>query len=72
MKAVWTSQGGLGFYAQEMGFNPQNGDNLLLVSFYETSDHMGVSKLVKLTNGESVELRDESGRPRWAGWSRGG
>ena len=59
-------------YAQEMGFNPQKGDNLQLMGFYETPDHMEISEVVNLTSGENVVLRDENGRPGWAGWRRGG
>ena len=57
-------------YAQEMGFSPQYGDNLQLMGFYETPDHKEVSTMVNLTSGESVVLRDENGRPMWAGWRR--
>ena len=57
-------------YAQEMGFIPQDGDILQLAGFYETPDHKEVSTMVNLTSAESVVLRDESGRPMWAGWRR--
>ncbi len=58
-------------YAQGLGFSPTAGDHLQMVGFYETPDHMEISELVNLTNNERVVLRDENGRPMWAGWRRG-
>jgi hypothetical protein len=59
-------------FAQEQGFFPQPGDQLRLTGFFETEDHLEVSQIENLTNGEIVILRDGSGRPMWAGWRRNG
>ncbi len=58
-------------FAQGLGFSPTAGDHLQLLGFYDTPDRMEISELVNLTNYERVVLRDESGRPMWAGWRRG-
>ena len=59
-------------FAQEQGFFPQPGDQLRLTGFFEAKDHLEVSQIENLTNGEIVILRDGSGRPMWAGWRRNG
>ena len=59
-------------FAQEAGFTPQPGDDLLLTGFFETEDHFEVSHIQNQSTGEVLSLRDESGRPIWAGWRRGG
>lgn len=58
-------------FAQEAGFTLQPGDHLLLTGFYETEDHFEVSHIQNQSSGEVLFLRDESGRPMWAGWRRG-
>jgi hypothetical protein len=59
-------------FAQEAGFTPQPGDDLLLTGFFETEDHFEVSRIQNQSSGEALTLRDEGGRPMWAGWRRGG
>ncbi len=59
-------------FAQEQGFLPRTGDQLHLVGFFETEDHLEVSRIDNLTTGETIILRDESSRPMWAGWRRRG
>lgn len=59
-------------FAQEAGYTLQPGDQLLLTGFYETEDHFEVSHIQNQSTGQVLTLRDESGRPMWAGWRRGG
>jgi len=59
-------------FAQEQGFSPQPGDTLVLTGFYETDGRLEVSHIDDLTSGSSLVLRDENGRPMWAGRGRKG
>jgi len=59
-------------FAQEQGFTPQVGDTLALTGFYETDGRLEVSQIENLTSGETLALRDENGRPMWAGRGRRG
>ena len=59
------------WYAQEQGFAAQIGDELVLTGFYENED-FEVGQIENLTNGQTVILRDETGRPMWAGRGRRG
>ncbi len=59
-------------FAQEQGFAPQAGDMLALTGFYETDGRLEVSHIEDLTSGNSLVLRDENGRPMWAGRGRRG
>jgi len=58
------------FYAQEMGFNPQIGDQLWLEAFYDAEGHLEIRFIENITSGEILVTRDESGRPMWAGRGR--
>lgn len=59
------------WFAQEQGFSAEIGDQVTLTGFYEGED-FEVSQIDDATNGQSVLLRDESGRPMWAGRGRRG
>lgn len=56
-------------FAQELGFMAQAGDSISLLGFYEDGD-FEIGGIDDLTSGQSVSLRDESGRPLWAGRGR--
>jgi hypothetical protein len=58
-------------FAQEQGFSAQIGDTLTLIGFYE-GDEYEVGLINDATSGQAVTLRNESGRPMWAGRGRGG
>ena len=58
-------------FAQEQGFAAQVGDAATLTGFWEDGD-FEVGQIDNLTSGQSVSLRDASGRPLWAGRGRGG
>jgi hypothetical protein len=58
-------------FAQELGFSAQVGDELTLIGFYE-GDELEVALIKDATNGLAVALRDENGRPLWAGRGRRG
>ena len=67
------------WFAQEQGFSAQVGDQVTLVGFYESDDpstssrHLfEVSRVDDATNGRTVLMRDENGRPLWAGRGRRG
>ncbi|MBN2503514.1 MAG: hypothetical protein JXB38_22245 [Anaerolineales bacterium] len=53
-------------FAQESGFSVQLGDQLELSGFYE-NDSYEVAAIHDLTSGAGVQIRDETGRPLWAG-----
>lgn len=60
-------------YAQEQGFATQVGDIVTLTGFYESADVFSAAVIADETSGQSVTVRDESGRPLWAGQGgRGG
>jgi hypothetical protein len=59
------------WFAQEQGFSAQMGDQVTLIGFYE-GDHFEVGRIDNTTNGQTVRVRDENGRPLWAGRGRRG
>jgi hypothetical protein len=59
------------WFAQEQGFSAQVGDQVTLIGFYE-GDHFEVGRIDNATNGQTVRLRDENGRPLWARRGRRG
>lgn len=58
-------------YAQSQGFTAQPGDKLTLAGFYDGETFEAVT-ITNNTSGQSVTLRDETGRPMWAGRGRTG
>jgi len=56
-------------FALEQGFNAQPGDQMTLTAFDEDGV-LEVGQITDLSSGQSVQLRDESGRPMWAGRGR--
>lgn len=59
------------WFAQEQGFVAEEGDELAVVGFYE-DEAFEAGRLDNLTTGLSVPIREESGRPLWAGGGRRG
>jgi hypothetical protein len=59
------------WFAQEQGFSAQPGDEVTLVGFYEDGE-FEVGRLDNLSAGLTVPIREESGRPLWAGGGRRG
>ena len=53
-------------FAQEQDFSAQAGDEVTLTGFYE-GEEFEVGRIENVTSGQSVLLRDENGRPMWAG-----
>jgi hypothetical protein len=67
------------WFAQEQGFSAQVGDQVTLVGFYEGDDpstgselRFEVGRIDDVTQGQTVLVRDENGRPLWAGRGRRG
>ncbi|MGD8624288.1 MAG: hypothetical protein PVJ34_07120 [Anaerolineae bacterium] len=56
-------------FLDELGFAAQIGQRLQLTGFYEDGD-FEVGTVENLTTGQTVEIRDETGRPLWAGRGR--
>jgi hypothetical protein len=54
------------WFAQETGFWAQVGNQLTLTGFYK-GDEFEVGRIDDITSGQTVLLRDENGRPMWAG-----
>jgi hypothetical protein len=59
------------WFAQGQGFVAQEGDELAVVGFYE-GDEFEAGQLNNLSSGLSVPIREENGRPLWAGGGRRG
>ena len=57
-------------YAQEQQFGVQVGDRLRLHGFYE-GEELEVGRIENQRSGASVQMRDENGRPMWAGRGNG-
>jgi hypothetical protein len=67
-----TVQIGLGpsFYREEQGFALEIGERVRVSGFYEDGEFKA-QQVTKLATGESITLRDDDGRPMWAGRGRG-
>jgi hypothetical protein len=59
------------WFAQEQGFSTKAGDQVTLTGFYEGED-LEVGQISDGTNGQTAQIREESGRPLWAGRGRRG
>lgn len=58
-------------FMQDSGFVTSIGNTLLITGFYE-DDEYKVATIVDQTTGETIVVRDEGGRPGWAGNGWGG
>lgn len=58
-------------FAVSQGFMAQAGDQVQVTGFYE-GDTFEAAQISDATSGEIVSIRDESGRPLWAGGGRRG
>lgn len=58
------------WFIQEQGGVYQVGDQVTIVGFYEAGE-LEVGQIVNNTTGQSISVRDENGRPLWAGQGRG-
>jgi hypothetical protein len=58
-------------YLLEQGFQVAVGDRVKLVGFYENGS-FEAGAVTNLSTGQQVLIRDENGRPLWAGRGRGG
>jgi hypothetical protein len=56
-------------FALEQGFQAEPGDRLTLTGFPEDGEFK-VGRIDDDTTGETVVLRDETGRPGWSGQGR--
>jgi hypothetical protein len=59
------------WYWEAEGIALEAGDSVEVTGFYE-GDEFEVARVENTTTGESVTLRDDSGRPMWAGRGRQG
>ncbi|NPV87676.1 MAG: hypothetical protein HPY45_16885 [Anaerolineae bacterium] len=59
-------------YAQEQGFSVNAGDSVSVQGFYDEDGEFEAAVITNLASGQSVTLRDQNGRPLWAGGRRGG
>jgi hypothetical protein len=58
-------------FAQEQGFSLKVGDAVTLAGFDESGEFK-IGQVTNQGNGTSITLRDENGRPGWAGRGRRG
>lgn len=54
------------WFAQDQGFSTNEGDEIVLTGFME-GDEFETAKIKNLSNGFTISIRDETGRPLWAG-----
>lgn len=54
-------------YAREQGFVAHSDDQLVVRGFYEDGEFKP-AQIDNLTSGQSVIVRDDTGRPMWSGW----
>ena len=59
-------------YAQSAGFSAEVGDSVRITGFYDQEGKFEAKLIKNLASGQSVTLRDEGGRPMWAGRGRWG
>ena len=59
-------------FALENGYTLQAGDQVRLTGFYEDAERFEVGAIENLTQGTSFQIRDQDGRPLWAGRGRQG
>jgi hypothetical protein len=67
------------WFAQEQGFAAEVGDQVTLLGFYEdgrslasSESHFEAGQISNETTGKTVQIRESSGRPLWAGRGRRG
>ena len=53
-------------FAQESGYHPAVGNEVKLNGFYENGE-FEVSSIEDLTSGQTILLREDTGRPLWSG-----
>jgi hypothetical protein len=58
-------------FANDMGFQAQAGDSIAMSGFYEDGEWK-TTEIENLSNGTSLILRSDSGRPMWAGQGQQG
>ena len=58
-------------FIQENGFTAASGDDVILTGFME-SNSFETGKLENVSTGSLIQVREETGRPLWAGGRRGG
>lgn len=59
------------WFAQEQGFSSEVGDEIIVLGFYE-GENFEAGQLTNITTNLVVDIRQDSGRPLWAGGSRSG
>jgi hypothetical protein len=71
--AIQTAEGevivGLGQASYREGFALKVGDEVTIAGFYE-DDEFKAGTIENLTTGQTITLRNETGRPMWAGRGR--
>lgn len=58
-------------YWEAQGVQLAPGQTVVVEGFYEDSDLFTASSVTLVSSGQTVVLRDQSGRPMWAGGRRG-
>jgi hypothetical protein len=56
-------------YMAAMGFTLQTGEKVQVYGFWEDGEFKA-AQVMRLHDGQSISLRDELGRPAWAGRGR--
>lgn len=59
-------------YLADQGFSVEPGDELNLMGFYDIDGDFEIGQIEKVSSGEIVLIRNESGQPLWSGGQRSG
>jgi hypothetical protein len=58
-------------YMEEQGFTLQAGEQVQVQGYWE-GDEFKAAQVIRMRDGQSISLRDEAGRPAWAGGGQRG
>jgi len=58
-------------FVMDAGFSAEIGDLITLDGFYETTDEFEITHIENLSKNVEVQIREDGGRPLWAGNGRG-
>jgi hypothetical protein len=59
-------------YAQSQGLAARAGDRLIVSGFYDEAGQLEAGRIENRATQQMIWLRDDSGRPMWAGRGQGG
>jgi len=64
---IYKIEGRAWLYLLDQGFLPEVGSQILLTGYYDLENYYKAAQLVNNVTNDQVAIRDETGRPVWAG-----